>query len=381
MPAFGRYEKKGVEKKPPVDDIPQWQKVFEQVMAEDLAATKKPVRWNFLKDNEGMFTLGLTLDPALRTAIALSAKKDPVKFLRENKISEKDYIDGFDDIAKGIESGSHALTTSIGDLLFMGTDFLSNSEFRDKFNEVMEKERPDDPESWIGDLTSIMIQFGVPSTLIFKVASRAKSVHKIKALLEKMGTSKASKIAQRVIRDGAIVGATDFIASGPGRTVPPLFQKMEDTSKLSGRKKAAADFRNRIRFGAEGMILGGLFPIVGKGIQQTYKWFGRPVGEATLGLGFKGLGKVTSGASYLLARTPGVSEAGSAIAKATSVSTGFALKRMIAPFVGRTFKQMPPFQEWRMGSVTSKNLTERRLKRVDNVLSWFRSFGKYPADI
>ena len=150
MPAFGRYEKKGVEKKPPVDDIPQWQKVFEQVMAEDLAATKKPVRWNFLKDNEGMFTLGLTLDPALRTAIALSAKKDPVKFLRENKISEKDYIDGFDDIAKGIESGSHALTTSIGDLLFMGTDFLSNSEFRDKFNEVMEKERPDDPESWQG---------------------------------------------------------------------------------------------------------------------------------------------------------------------------------------------------------------------------------------
>ena len=381
MPAFGRYEKKGVEKKPPVDDIPQWQKVFEQVMAEDLAATKKPVRWNFLKDNEGMFTLGLTLDPALRTAIALSAKKDPVKFLRENKISEKDYIDGFDDIAKGIESGSHALTTSIGDLLFMGTDFLSNSEFRDKFNEVMEKERPDDPEAWQGDLVSVMIQFGVPLPMITKIGARSKSIQKIKTLLEKMGTSKASKIAQRVIRDGAIVGATDFIASGPGRTVPPLFQKMEDTSKLSGRKKAAADFRNRIRFGAEGMILGGLFPIVGKGIQQTYKWFGRPVGEATLGLGFKGLGKVTSGASYLLARTPGVSEAGSAIAKAASVSTGFALKRMVAPMVGRTFKQMPPFQEWRMGSVTSKNLTERRLKRVDNVLSWFRSFGKYPTDI
>ena len=66
MAAFGRYEKKGVEKKPPVDDIPQWQKVFEQVMAEDLAATKKPVRWNFLKDNEGLLTLGLTLAPDLR---------------------------------------------------------------------------------------------------------------------------------------------------------------------------------------------------------------------------------------------------------------------------------------------------------------------------
>ena len=59
--------------------------------------------------------------------------------MREGKISERDYIDGFDEIAKGIESGGHALTTSVGDLLFMGTDFLSNSEFRDKFNEVMEK--------------------------------------------------------------------------------------------------------------------------------------------------------------------------------------------------------------------------------------------------
>ena len=91
---------------------------------------------------------------------------------------------------------------------------------------MLAKERPDDPEAWQGDLVSVMIQFGVPLPMITKIGGRAKSVHKIKALLEKMGTSKASKIAQRVIRDGAIIGATDFIVSGPGRTVPPLFQKM-----------------------------------------------------------------------------------------------------------------------------------------------------------
>ena len=52
-----------------------------------------------------------------------------------------------------------------------------------------------------------------------------------------MGTSKASKIAQRVIRDASIVGATDFIASPDKRRMATLFVEPEDTSKLSGRKK------------------------------------------------------------------------------------------------------------------------------------------------
>ena len=389
MPALGRYDKRRPEVKKKIDDIPQWQKVFQEVMAEDIAATKKPVRWNFLKDNEGLLNLGLLLAPEIRLNLAYSLKKagkeqiDPIQIIREGRINERDYIDGFDDIAKAIESGSHTLGWSVGDLLFMGTDFLSNSEFRDKFNKIMEKQQPEAPETWQGDLISLLIQFGVPSTMIAKIGGRTKAVQKVKNLLEKMGTSKASKIAQRVVRDASIVGATDFIASGPGRTVPPLFQKMEDTSKLTGRKKAGADFRNRLRFGAEGTIIGGFFPIIGKTLQQMYKYFARPVGEATLGLGFRGIGKVGSGASYLLARTPGVSEAGSAIAKATSVSTGFALKRMIAPMlVGKLpFRQMPAFKDWRVFSATSPDKYKRRIKNLDNVLSWFRSYGKMPKDI
>jgi len=276
MPALGKYDKRPeVEKKrKKIDDIPQWQKVFQEVIAEDIAGTKKPVRWNFLKDNEGLLNLGLLLAPEMRAQLMYSLHKagkkqiDPIQIIREGKINERDYIDGFDDIAKAIESGSHTLGWSIGDLLFMGTDFLSNSEFRDKFNKIMEKQQPDAPETWQGDLISLLIQFGVPSTMIAKIGGRTKSVQKIKNLLEKMGTSKASKIAQRVVRDASIVGATDFIASGPARKLPPLFQKLEDTSGLTGRKKAGADFRNRLRYGSEGMIVGGFFPIIGK----TFKY-------------------------------------------------------------------------------------------------------------
>ena len=111
MPAFGRYDKK---RKTEITDIPEWQKVMTKVLDADIAAAKKSVRWNFLKDNEGMLNLSLVLSPALRTSLALTNKKDPVKILRENKISERDYISGFDEIAKGIETGRHDLTTSLG---------------------------------------------------------------------------------------------------------------------------------------------------------------------------------------------------------------------------------------------------------------------------
>ena len=198
MPALGGYDKRRPEVKKKIDDIPQWQKVFQEVITEDIAGTKKPVRWNFLKDNEGLLNLGLLLAPEIRLNLAYSLKKagkeqiDPIQIIREGRINERDYIDGFDDIAKAIESGSHTFGWSIGDLLFMGTDFLSNSEFRDKFNKIMEKQQPEAPETWQGDLISLLIQFGVPSTTIAKIGTRAKSVQKIKNLLEKMGPSKAS---------------------------------------------------------------------------------------------------------------------------------------------------------------------------------------------
>ena len=72
-----------------------------------------------------MMTLALTLSPSLRTSLAIANKKDPVKMMRENKISERDYISGFDEIAKGIDTGRHELGTSLGELLFMGTVFFN----------------------------------------------------------------------------------------------------------------------------------------------------------------------------------------------------------------------------------------------------------------
>ena len=71
-----------------------------------------------------------------------------------------------------------------------------------------------------------------------------------------------------------LLGATDFIVSSPGRPVLnplPGFQP-ESTEGLTGRKKAAAEFKNKVKYGFEGTLIGGGFPLVGKGIQLGYKW-------------------------------------------------------------------------------------------------------------
>ena len=284
-------------KKEPISTVDDYKKAFIGALEEYDVKQKKPVRWNFFKDNEGLFNLSLVLNPSLRTAIALKNKKDPVQIMREGKISERDYIDGFDEITKGVETGTHELGTSIGELLFMGTDFLANTNFANDFQEMMAKQKPDEPETWRGDLTSLMIQYGVPGTLITKIGSRATRLQKVKNAIEKMGTSKASKIAQRVVSGATVVGATDFIASPDKRRVPTLFVQPTDTSKLSGREKAKAMFLNRVRYGAEGAIIGGMFPLVGKSVQQVYKYGARPVGEPFVRMGFNIVGSGFKGAA------------------------------------------------------------------------------------
>ena len=79
-----------------------------------------------------------------------------------------------------------------------------------------------------------------------------------------------------------VVGVTDFVASPDQREEGTLFgfTQPESTEGLTGRKKAAAIFRNKLRYGAEGTIVGGLFPIGGKAIQQTFRHIAYPTAVA-----------------------------------------------------------------------------------------------------
>jgi len=381
---FRVYPKK--KKEEPISTMDEYKKEFIKSLEAYDVRQKKPVRWNFLKDNEGMFQLSRELDPMMKLNEGLYKVLTKKPFWTETvsktfreRTKERDYIEGFDEIAKGIETGKHELSTSLGELLFMGTDFLVNTNFTRDFQKMMEEQQPDTPETWRGELAELMVQYGAPASAVLKIANRAKKLQVVKNAVEKMGTSKASKIAQRVVEGATVLGATDFIASPDKRRMPTLLVQPEDTSKLSGRKKAAAMFRNKVRYGAEGALVGGLFPLAGKAAQQAYKYAGRPVGEPALRMGFNTIGTGFKGASWLLARNPVLH---SDIARSLVGSTRYNVKKMLSPWLSKLgYKGLPPFKDWRLFQVTSPNKTEARLKRVDNVLSWFRSFGKTPQTI
>ena len=123
------------------------------------------------------------------------------------------------------------------------------------------KSKPEEPQTWRGELVSLMTQFVAPGAVIAKVVGRIGKEGKIKKLQLAMGTSKASTIAQRVVQGASIVGATDFVASQEGRDT--LYFEPESLKGLTGSKRAAASLRNKLRHGAEGTIIGGGFPLIG----------------------------------------------------------------------------------------------------------------------
>ena len=356
----------------------------------------KPVKWkrpiieSFKPIEEQKDTsvarLALFLNPQLRFNINRSLSKkqgkytDVIEMLKSK--DETDYISGLDEIRTGIESGAHNVGASIGTLLFAGTDLVANTDFLEKFEDLMKKTRPEQPETWRGELISLMTSFGVPGSLVTKVMGRAGKVGQISKLVNKFNNHKASKIAMRVGNWATISGATDFLVNYEGR---PTYMKPEDTSELKGRKKAAAEFRNRVKFGFEGATIGGLFPLVGKGAQLGYKYGLRPVGEPVIGFGAKAVNNLTfRPLSYILSKSDTVVPA---VAKGIRGTSKFTAMKILAPLYasrgqfGKGYFQLPPFHEWRLGDVNKRGLTQQRLKKLDNFLSWFRAYGKAPKDI
>ena len=332
---------------------------------------------------------GLFLNPQLRTAASITAGEDIIKKLESE--DDKDYISGLDEVRKGIETGVFDLAKGTGSLLFSGTDLAFDTDFQSAFEEFMENKEPDRPETWRGELVGLLTQYGVPGGLIQKVVNRIPKVAKVKNAISKMkGIKKpVSTVASRVVEGATIVGATDFIASEPER--PSIFFEPENTEGLTGRKKAAAVFRNKIKYGSEGALVGGGFPIVGKSIALGYRYGIKPVTKTTASLGAKAVDAAVFKPILYLGSTKlggaAVSNTANAVNKASKFVLSKAAKTLASTldkdliYKGRLVGQLPPFEKWRLGSVTSRNPEVRGLKRLDNILSYLRSFGKTPKDI
>ena len=135
-------KRKTEEESSPID---QYKKAFIKSLEAYDVRQKKPVRWNFFSDNEGMFELSRSIDPMVKLNDGLHriisramgkeelSPSEQISTAFRKKIKERDYIEGFDEIAKGIETGKHELSLGLGELLFMGTDALTNADFKETF--------------------------------------------------------------------------------------------------------------------------------------------------------------------------------------------------------------------------------------------------------
>ena len=308
-----------------------------------------------------------------------------------DKAEEKDYIDFFEDIEKGVYSGSQKMGYAIGDLATSGIDMGAKvigkeTELTKELTDLYEKYKIEEPELLIGKATDLLVQYGVPSTGVVKVVSRLKKFSGVQKLSAGTGAAatylmgakwglKTSNIARKSGTMATVFGLTDFLATEPDRG--NIVMKKEDTEGLTGSDFAAARFRNRLRFAAEGATIGGFFPLLGKPAAFGAKWGLFKPGAAVAGVGLKAVGKGVDLGAWLLSKDPVVIPS---ITKAIRNSTAWTGEKIFNPIVQLGIKdkakQLPDFEKWRMFSVNADDPLKQRLKKFDNVLSWFRSIGK-----
>ena len=365
---------------------------------EAIGEPKKPVKYLrplniFQKEDKSLARFILAASPELKIYVdkKLSEKHgkpiDSIKFSEDAE--EKDYISILDEVRKGVDTGAYDLSLGLKETLFTGSDYFFGTEFLEEFDKMMADpdKQPDRPETWRGDLVGLMTQFAIPGGIIQKVLRRTKTAGQIKSIINKIkgaNTRKISKIAARAIEGIAVVGATDFIASEPGRR--SFFFEPESTKGLTGKERAAASFRNKIKYGYEGALVGGGFPIVGKALQLGYKYGLAPFVKTSARLGARGVDNAVFRPISYLGSRPLVEPVVAGSAKIVRNASNFVLTKALAPvivstFSGKVVRQLPPFEKWRLQSITSPLKEKRVIKKLDNILSYLRSFGKAPKDI
>jgi len=346
---------------------------------------KKPVKftWKGLANFAHLFDTNIFAAHKIRRIRELMDGKDKAK--------EKDYIDFFEDLEKSVYSGTQKLGYSMGEIITTGIDmgasvFDKETELTEKLTDIYEENKIAEPETLVGKVSEVLVQYGVPGSAAFKIVNRARrlsGVQKLSAATTALATTltgakwgtKISNIARKSGYMASAFGITDFLASEPDRG--NLVLKKEDTEGLTGSDLAKARFNNRLRFGAEGAAIGGLFPLLGKPAAWGAKWGLFKPGAAIAGVGLKTLGKGVDLSAWLLSKDkyliPNIS-------KGLRNSTTYTSEKIFNPIIQiglkDKVKQLPDFKEWRMFSVNADDPLKSRLKHFDNILSWFRSIGK-----
>jgi len=169
------------------------------------------------------------------------------------------------DIPVGAVAGLSQAVKGLLQLGAMPIDYLANTDLLTGIDDIFNKITPE-TDTAVGDITSVLTQFAVPYGAALKIAG---GISKLKGLstatkLTAPGMTRASQgmeLAKRAGYYGGIGGITDFAVSTPGDlgTLSDVVGLTEQTDfeGLSGKERAAETIKGKLKFGAEGTVIGG----------------------------------------------------------------------------------------------------------------------------
>ena len=218
-----------------------------------LTVQKKPVKFTW----EGAANLLMTMsNTPLRNYNLTTLMNDKLPRITDlaegrDKPKEKDYIDFFEDMEKSIFGAAQNISYSIGDLLTTGIDMAADTKLTEALDKAYQDNKIEDPETFLGTVNKIAIEYGVPGGGVFKIMNRAKKLFKAKKVKDANTaakatgtTAKGSDIAKRVGYMATAFGATDFITSGARQINEegPLVLNKESEEGLEGRDLAPVSY-------------------------------------------------------------------------------------------------------------------------------------------
>ena len=396
------YTKPKKKKKKDIETLTDFQRLLIETSERVARPKKKGVKYTKEGLFDAMATLGFVgLGPQAYTLDKLKKQQESKKFQKRKK-----YVEGYTDIATSLMRGTGNFIQSASEWVLPGIDYAFNTGFQEKFNNYMDDTlsfAPEEAETWPGGLSELIAEYAVPLSVATKIRNGAMTWSKLKRLQAYNKTHKGSKIFTRMVEGAFILGFADaFVGSGSrpdmdsglpwgaliGKPDKGRINKPIDTKGLKGKELAKATFINKIRFAREGAMIGGGFPLVGKVAQLGTKHLIKPVTRKGVGLGLQGASGVFSTAAFILARTPLLKQSVQATAKATRNWTGATLEKAVVPLLTANLRmptmrnkslirQLPPFDQWKMIPETVPDRGLQRLRKFQDFLSYFSSFGKY----
>jgi len=300
--------------------------------------------------------------------------------IQPETIGALDYIT---DIPVGVLKGASQAVQGLISLGAMPIDYLANTNLISAIDNLFDKITPE-TDTIVGDVTSVITQFGVPLGAAAKIANGVLKLNKASQIVKLNNFRRADntydyagasgELAKRAGYWGALGGVTDFAVSTPGdlTTLSSTLGFGEDYKgdELEGSAKAAEYFKEKIKFGAEGVVLGGgltaALPVAGT---VGLKYGLIPAGKTVAYAGGKAMRAIDYTVFNPLSKIIGSETVGGG-AKTTMEFLGNQSTKI------RQKLNIPDPKDWKFYS-TDMNapFKERLLKRLDNYKNAFKSDG------